>query len=67
MNIPVDNKIRIAGGGIAGLSTAIYLQSKNHPTIVYEKELKIGESRHGDFEGIAVSYTHLTLPTNREV
>ena len=52
MNIPVDNKIRIAGGGIAGLSTAIYLQSKNHPTVVYEKELKIGESRHGDFEGI---------------
>ena len=52
MNIPVDNKIRIAGGGIAGLSTAIYLQSKNNPTVVYEKESKIGQSRHGDFEGI---------------
>ena len=25
---------------------------KKSSTVVYEKELKIGESRHGDFEGI---------------
>ncbi|MEC7871858.1 MAG: NAD(P)-binding protein [Candidatus Neomarinimicrobiota bacterium] len=45
-------KVRIAGGGIAGLSAAMFLQSNNISTVIYEKGSKIGESRHGDYEGL---------------
>ena len=44
--------VKIAGGGIAGLAAAMYLRKKNFKVVVYEKESKIGNSRHGDFEGI---------------
>ena len=47
-----QKKVRIAGGGIAGLSAAMFLQSKNISTVIYEKESKIGGSRHGDYEGL---------------
>ena len=47
-----QKKVRIAGGGIAGLSAAMFLQSNNISTIIYEKESKIGGSRHGDYEGL---------------
>ena len=46
-----QKKVRIAGGGIAGLSAAMFLQSNNISTVIYEKESKIGGSRHGDYEG----------------
>ena len=52
MNKKNFSVIKIAGGGIAGLSAAMYLQRKNFQVEVYEKEKKIGKSRHGDFEGI---------------
>ena len=47
-----QKKVRIAGGGIAGLSAAMFLQSNNISTVIYEKESKIGGSRHGDYEGL---------------
>ena len=43
--------IAILGAGIAGLTAADFLKRNNVPFVLYE----------------AVSYTHLTLPTNREV
>ena len=42
----------IAGGGIAGLSSAHLLKRNGYYPIVYEKESNIGKSRHGDYEGI---------------
>ena len=44
--------VNIAGGGIAGLSSAHLLKRNGYYPIVYEKESNIGKSRHGDYEGI---------------
>ena len=50
--LPNTKSIQIAGGGIAGLTAAIQLKrSKFHP-IVFEKESRIGDKRHGDYEGL---------------
>ena len=46
-------KIGIIGAGAAGLAAAFDLTKKGHDVTVYESA--------------PVSYTHLTLPTNREV
>ena len=48
----------IIGGGIHGLATAYYL-AKEHGI----KDIAVLESQYIG----SVSYTHLTLPTNREV
>ena len=45
-------KIHIAGGGIAGMSAAIYLSKKSVPVTIFEKRSNIGQSRHGDYEGL---------------
>ena len=34
--------INIAGGGVRGLSCALYLLKKNHPVTVYESRQEIG-------------------------
>ena len=46
------NKIYIAGGGVAGMSAAMYLSKKNIPVTIFEKSSKSGQSRHGDYEGL---------------
>ncbi len=51
-NIKSARSIKIAGGGIAGLSAAIKLKLNGFEPIVYEKEDKIGLGRHDDFEGL---------------
>ena len=51
-NIKSARSIKIAGGGIAGLSAAIKLKLNGFDPIIYEKENKIGLGRHDDFEGI---------------
>ena len=51
-NIKSARSIKIAGGGIAGLSAAIKLKLNGFDPIIYEKEDKIGLGRHDDFEGI---------------
>ena len=67
-------KIAVVGSGISGLSAAYYL-SKNHTVDLFEKEDHFGGHSHTidlffdekkvsvDIGFIAVSYTHLTLPT----
>ena len=45
-------KIHIAGGGVAGMSAAMYLSKKNIPVTIFEKSSKSGQSRHGDYEGL---------------
>ena len=42
--------VNIAGGGIAGLSSAQILKLNVYNPVVYEKESNIGKSRHGDYE-----------------
>ena len=34
--------INIAGGGVRGLSCALYLLKKNHPVTIYETRQEIG-------------------------
>ena len=50
----------IVGAGPAGLSTAIKLKQLN-------SELSVCILEKSSEVGAPVSYTHLTLPTNREV
>ena len=53
MNGIQNNKfVNIAGGGIAGLSAAQVLKLNGYNPVVYEKELNVGRSRHGDYEGL---------------
>ena len=53
MNGLKNNKIvNIGGGGIAGLSAAQVLKLNGYNPVVYERELNVGKSRHGDYEGL---------------
>jgi len=53
MNGIKNNKIvNIGGGGIAGLSAAQVLKLNGYNPVVYERELNVGKSRHGDYEGL---------------
>ena len=45
-------EIRIAGGGIAGLSSAILLARAGHPVHVFEKRSEIGSRFKGDLQGL---------------
>ena len=47
-----SKSIKIAGGGVAGLSAAISLKKLGYNPIVFEKCSAIGENRHGDYEGL---------------
>ena len=51
-SVLMSKSIQIAGGGIAGLTAAIQLKKYGFDPIVFEKELQIGGSRHGDYEGL---------------
>ena len=44
--------VKIAGGGIAGLSAAINLKKSGFNPIVFEKNSVVGGNRHGDYEGL---------------
>jgi len=44
--------IKIAGGGVAGLSAAISLKKLGYNPIVFEKNSTVGGNRHGDYEGL---------------
>ena len=57
------NKIYIAGGGVAGMSAAMYLSQKNIPVTIFEKSSKSGESRHGDYEGLENWIFNESTPT----
>ena len=61
-------KIIILGGGSIGSSVAKELSSEENDVVVIDNNNKNLEPLKS-IEGIktAVSYTHLTLPTNREV
>ena len=59
MSFPKKARFVVIGAGIHGLSTAWHLAEKI--------KKKNGNSTNNDIVVIAVSYTHLTLPTNREV
>ena len=74
MNSDIDNSILILGGGLIGLSIAYEFARNNYKVQIISRN----RSEAAGFvaagmlaphaEGLeAVSYTHLTLPTNREV
>ena len=62
----IDAEVLIIGGGAAGLTAAIELSQK-HKVSVISKETIVDSSTWYAQGGIAVSYTHLTLPTKRNV
>ena len=47
-----SNIIKIAGGGVAGLSAAISLKKFGFNPIIFEKNHVVGGNRHGDYEGL---------------
>ena len=64
-------KIAIIGAGLAGLTAAVDLVDEGHEVDLYEAKPfmggKVGSWEDSDGNHIAVSYTHLTLPTKRIV
>ena len=72
--------VLVVGGGIVGLATARVLARRGIQVVLLEKEPALAQHQTGRNSGVvhaglyyapgslkAVSYTHLTLPTNREV
>ena len=59
-------KVVVVGGGVVGVSALYHLAKKGWSDVVLveRKELTSGSTWHA---AGSVSYTHLTLPTNREV
>ena len=58
----------VVGGGMVGSLTAAALASCGLDVIVLEQQAPANyQSASHDLRVSAVSYTHLTLPTNREV
>ena len=47
-----SNIVKIAGGGIAGLTAGIQLKIAGFAPIIYEQKSIIGSNRHGDYEGL---------------
>ena len=48
----MDQKIKIAGAGIAGLTAAINLKLAGYEVVVFEKNGKVGTQHHNDFQGL---------------
>ena len=62
----MDYNVTVIGAGIVGLAIARELSKQYENVLIIDKEESFGRgisSRSSE----AVSYTHLTLPTNREV
>ena len=55
----------IIGAGPAGLTAGIYCARKGLRTLILERQVAGGRVNEAPF--IAVSYTHLTLPTTERV
>ena len=65
-----DYDVVIAGGSISGLTSAREIAKKGYTALVLEEGFEVGTPDHcGGLvsKSASVSYTHLTLPTNREV
>ncbi|MAJ44374.1 MAG: hypothetical protein CMF96_06475 [Candidatus Marinimicrobia bacterium] len=52
MKISKYSPIKILGGGISGLTAAIFLKNAGYDPIIYEKNTQCGSGRHGDIEGL---------------
>ena len=72
----VKAKVVVVGGGVVGVSALYHLAKKGWSDVllIERKELTSGSTWHAagllplfNMSYSAVSYTHLTLPTNREV
>ena len=63
--------VHIIGAGISGLSAAVRLSNAGLQVHVHEATQQAGGRCRSYFDAATnlttVSYTHLTLPTNREV
>ena len=55
--------LKIEEASLTGESVPV----EKNANVVLDKEIPLGDRRNTAFMGTAVSYTHLTLPTNREV
>ena len=64
--LPDRCEVVVVGGGVIGVSVAYHLAEAGIQDVVLleRKELTSGTTWHA---AGSVSYTHLTLPTNREV
>ena len=61
-------RVAVIGGGPAGLSAAFQLRREGHHVTIFDAHAKLGGMMRYGIPGYrTVSYTHLTLPTNREV
>ena len=74
MSESLSTDVLIVGGGVAGLWLNARLRRLGYSTLLVDKGvLGGGQSAksqgiiHGGTKYAPVSYTHLTLPTNREV
>ncbi len=50
--LAIDQPLRIAGAGIAGMTAALQLRRFGREVLIIEKQTQVGGSRHGDLEGI---------------
>ena len=57
----------VVGAGAAGMMSAIEAGKRGRKVLLVDHAKKIGEKIRISGGGRSVSYTHLTLPTNREV
>ena len=63
-----QSHVVVIGGGVIGASSAYFLRQAGYRVTLLEKDAFGSGCSHGNCGLVCpVSYTHLTLPTNREV